>query len=167
MVDRFDGKGQWWELVAEKLCFISSNRIVSTNTEIIKPLFWRIVRFSFFWRWLYDYILRLFGTLENAICAELSRVVFVDRLVSGSRQYTVRKAKTMKTIGDLNSFFFFSLRQTVVLAHGQSFLLVARRVSVDVLFLEVIVKARRIFKIKLTLSRKCLTRLSDYYVMLI
>lgn len=61
---------------------VLSDRIVST--EIIKPILAYRGRFSFF---LYDYILRLFETLENAICAELSRVS-VDRLVSGSRQYT-------------------------------------------------------------------------------
>lgn len=55
----------------------------------------------------------------------------------------------------------------MVLAYSQSSLFVAKRVSgSNSVFLEVIVKARRIPGIKLTLPRKSLTRLSDDYVML-
>lgn len=70
-------------LLVKSCITLASNRTVS-NTEIIEAIlancevyFFR--RFGF----IRTYIVRLFETLENAICAELSRIS-ADRLVSGS-----------------------------------------------------------------------------------
>jgi len=67
---------------------------------------------------------------KHNLCRESSSEYLVDRLVSGSRQCTVRKTRKMKTIVAWTDRFFFSER-TVVLAYSQSSLFVVRRVSVD------------------------------------
>lgn len=100
----------------------------------------------------------------------------MDRLISGSRQCAVRKAKTMKTTlrtERISLFFFLSSFSFFFSSYrgGQwSWRTASRPCSFArsiCVFWEPIVKARRISGIKLTLPHKSFTRLSDYYVMLI